>query len=339
MSDMKRLILFSIKIQGFIMVLIFSLPFGLCGQSKPDTLSFIHITDPHVCNLTGYHPFFIKSRQHYGQNKAPLENFFKTIPGKFKSDMVIITGDNIDYYEAETAKGDMLDTQIEQYTRSLEVSEVPVYLTLGNHDIASYWVDSDSTYASDQFRSGFARSAWIRNVSCFRDGTYYSRIFKVDTTVYRFIFLDNSYYLPQKTKNDQLPFVIDQSQMFWLENELKQSATDVEIVFMHMPLPKSKTNIQGVIKEPIDQKSSGTDPLDFLSALERNSSVRMIFTGHEHKNIISTHRFPGDYKITQVMTAVFGADPNSWRRIQLTADKVIISLPGHAETEYVVNLR
>ena len=118
--------------------LISTIPARAAGPAENDTLTFIHITDVHICNLTGYHPAFVQKRQQFGNGITIYPEFLRTVPGKVKADFVVVTGDNIDYYEAETETGGMLDTQIEQYARILDNSQIPVYLTLGNHDIASY---------------------------------------------------------------------------------------------------------------------------------------------------------------------------------------------------------
>ena len=309
---------------------------GLYGQS-PDTLTFIQVSDPHICNLTGYHPFLFQKSQHFGKGIEPLSKFFTSVPVKSKADFVIITGDNIDYYEAETAEGGMLDTQIEQYSRLLDLSKVPVYLTLGNHDIASYYVDSESTYTSNQFHAGRSRSTWIRNVPCFKDGTYYSRVFEIDKTSFRLIFLDNSYSSTREVSDSLLPFIIDQSQLLWLDSQLKSSPTDVEIIFMHIPLPYGQSADNTIFTEPLGIYSSRTKGFfNLLRVLENNSSTRLIFAGHKHINRINNYDFPNGNRLTQVMTGGFGYDPNAWRLIKITNNKIIIYLPGSYKTEYII---
>ncbi len=304
--------------------------------SKPDTITFIHVTDPHICNLTGYHPFFVEKRRHFGNNAGPLVHFFESIPRKYQSDFVIITGDNIDYYEAQTEKGSTLDTQIEQYTRLLDSCEVPAYLTLGNHDIASYFVSPDLAYTNNQFLAGRARATWMRNVSCFKEGTYYSRVLKIDTTTFRLIFLDNSYYATKEVSDGEVPFIIDQSQLLWLDFQLKESSSDVEIIFMHMPLPFEKSVENRNLTVPTSKYSSKSITYNLFSVLENNSSTRLIIAGHEHINSISNYSFPNGNKLTQVMTGAFGYDPENWRMIQLTNDKIIISYAGESKTEYII---
>ena len=83
--------------------------------------------------------------------------------------------ENRDYFEAETEKGPWLSTQIEQFSSILNQCSVPIFPTLGNHDISSYWIENSEGYESFQIYASRARAAWIRNVSSFRNGTYYLR--------------------------------------------------------------------------------------------------------------------------------------------------------------------
>jgi 3',5'-cyclic AMP phosphodiesterase CpdA len=308
-------------------------------KEKPDTLTFIHISDPHVCNLTGYHPFFIQKRQHFGKNAEPLSQFLKSIPAQSKADFVVITGDNIDYYEAETAQGEMLDTQIEQYSRLLDSSEVPVYLTLGNHDIASYYVNSDSTYTNNQFNSGRARATWIRNITCFKNGSYYSRVFNIGKTSYRLIFLDNAYSSTRENSDSLLPFTIDQSQLLWLDSQMKSSKTDVEIIFVHVPIPYKQQVGNSISTEPLGIYSSGArGSLNLLRILENNPSARLILAGHKHINKINNYKFINGNTLTQVMTGGFGYDPNVWRMIKIAENDIIIYFPGSNKIEYIITI-
>jgi 3',5'-cyclic AMP phosphodiesterase CpdA len=319
------------------------------AQKKQDTISFIHITDIHFCNLTGYHPEIAKRRQHYGEGVEPFLTFFNSIPGKLKSDFVVITGDMIDFYEGKTARGNMMDTQVEQFATLLGKAQVPVYLTLGNHDIASYTVDDGSISYSSQYNSGRARAAWIRNAPSFRDGTYYSRVMQVGTTTYRLIFLDNAYYTPDGPA--ERPFTIDPYQLHWLDNELKKSDTDVEIIFMHMPLinpnrddleptlNKYFLNLKDTIAIHHDLKMTDDNSLDIYNVLQQNASARLVFTGHRHSSVAHNVRFPNDYSLTQVMTGSFARDPRNWRLIQLTSENIIISYPGDVRRQYTIPLK
>ena len=326
-------------------VILFSL-FVIVGEKadavsplKPDTLAFIQITDPHFCNLTGYHPVFVKERMQFSRSSEILSDFLTSVPEKYNADFVVVTGDNIDYYEAETATGNMLDTQIEQYSSLLDISEVPVYLTLGNHDITSYWVTPDSDYTNNQIDAEKAKAAWMRNLSCFREGTYYSRLFKIDTLTFRFIFLDNSYYSTEEVSDGVLPFVMDPYQLLWLNSELEASPVDIELIFMHMPVPFAKASDKDVPVEPMSAYTTKAKYYDLLNVLDNKAATRIIFAGHRHFNSINSFTLQGGGSLTQVMTGAFGYDPNAWRIIKITSDRILISYPGSSETEYAIPLK
>jgi 3',5'-cyclic AMP phosphodiesterase CpdA len=305
--------------------------------SKKDTITFMHLTDPHVCNLEGYHPFFVERRKQFANNCKPFVDFISSVPQKYKSDFLVITGDNVDYYEAQTEKNGVLDTQIEQYSRLLESSLVPVYLTLGNHDIASYFVSKDLAYTNNQLHAASARAAWMRNVSSFRNGTYYSHLFRIDTTIFRFIFLDNAYYGTKEYRDDALPFLIDPAQLLWFDAQLRALPYDVEIVFMHMPLAKSEEKQKDA--EPLSAYSSKGRFYNIFTVLGRNPSIRMFFVGHEHENLISNYILPNRTRLTQVMTAAFGYDPANWRVVKLTKEKILVYQPGGLNVEYSIDIR
>ena len=106
-----------------------------------DTINFIHITDIHVCDLTRAHPFIKEKRKHFGNNEFIFRNFINPFFNKYPSDFVVITGDHIDFFEGIDDNGEMRDLQIENFTRLINKIHIPTYLTLGNHDIASYYID------------------------------------------------------------------------------------------------------------------------------------------------------------------------------------------------------
>jgi 3',5'-cyclic AMP phosphodiesterase CpdA len=315
------------------------LPANALSSAEPDTLTFIHVTDIHACNLTGYHPFFAQKRLHFGSNISTFPVFLDSVSDRHHSDFVVVTGDNIDFFEAETEKGWMLDTQVEQYSRLLEHSKIPVYLTLGNHDIASYWINPATSVSWSQINAEKARAAWMRNVACFKEGTYYSRLYKIDTVTFRLIFLDNSYYSTEEISDGVLPFTVDQFQLRWLDAQMKASPSDVEIIFMHIPLPYSTPTGSKTLSEPISVYSSKTKVYNLITVLEKNSSTRLIFAGHKHINLMNNYIFPDGNNLTQIQTAAFGYGTSNWRIIKLTDDKIIVSYPGSCKTELILSVR
>lgn len=319
----------------FLILSIFFSHFSAFGQVEKDTVTFLHITDLHVCNLHPYSETLQNKRKHFGGGSKLFTDFLDSVPKYIKSDFIAITGDMVDIYNGESLTGNMLATEVEQFVKLLDKSHVPVYMTLGNHDITSYWSTSDSTYTWSQLNAGEARASWIRNAPCFRDGTYYSRVFNVGKTTYRLIFLENAYYSP--TRNvDKIPYVIDQTQLFWLENELNALDNDVELIFMHIPLlggPKDT----GKSEIDVDKEHSECGLLDVLG---RTESARVIFAGHKHRHLIYKYNFSDNYSLINVETGCFGrlTEFKKWRLIKLTADKIIISNPGELTDELVINL-
>ena len=308
------------------------------GPEENDTLTFIHVTDIHFCNLTGYHPAFVQKRVHFGNGGTTFPEFLRTVPGKVKADFVVVTGDNIDYYEAETESGGMLDTQIEQYARLFDNTKLPVYLTLGNHDIASYRMTPGPWTGSNQIEAERARAAWMRNVPCFKDGTYYSHVYKIDTTTFRLIFLDNAYYSTPEISDGELSFTVDPYQLRWLDAQMNASSSDVEIIFMHIPLPNTKPADNKILTEPTKNFSSKTETFNLFSVLEKNSSSTLIFAGHNHINDINRYTLPDGDILTQIRTGALGYDTNNWRAIKITKNKILVCRPGSTKTEYTINL-
>lgn len=306
-------------------------------QGKPDTVTFIQITDPHFSNMTGYHPVFVRERIWFSRSAGILSQFLETVPGKYNADFIVVTGDNLDFYEAETTSGRLLGTQIEQYSEFIGNNEIPMYLVLGNHDLTSYRVTPDSNTTNNQLKAEKARSVWMKNFDCFREGTYYSRTIRIDTLDFRLIFLDNSYYATQEVSDGVMQFVMDPYQLLWLNAELQSSPDDVELIFMHMPLPFAKASDKDIPVEQLSEYTSKSKYYTLLNVLDSNkSNARIIFAGHRHFNSINNYTLREGGTITQVMTGALSYDPGAWRIVRLTAGKIFISYPGSPESEYVI---
>lgn len=300
----------------WVIVLVMLLPWGINAQ--PDTISFLHITDTHIIfNLDFYHPGIADDRRHYSQGIEPFKDFLATSSEKMNYDFIALTGDIIDFFEAETSDGTMLDFQSDQVSRLIDESHVPVFAVLGNHDIAAYsWQENDR--GSSQKIVGRARATWIRDINFFKEGTYYRRIFHVGGKTYRMIFLDNAYNNFPPEENVKIPY-IDKPQLHWLEHQIRQSEDDTEIIFMHLPV--------------VPANSPAEPSCDLYSVLAKYPSPKMILAGHNHKNAIRDFYSPQNNRITQVQTDAFGVSPDNWRLIRLTENKILVSFPGTPDTE------
>ena len=287
------------------------------AQGENDVLKILQLTDVHTCNLTGYHPAFVAGRQHYGNGVKPLTEFLKTRPAQMDVDAVIITGDLIDYYEAETEKGPWLATQVEQFVPIVSSCTVPVYLTLGNHDIAGYWFENETEKESFQINAQQARAAWTRNLSCFQKGTYYEREFPVGKTTYHFIFLDNGYGLGNGA-------YIDKQQLDWLNYEVKQAGENPVVIFMHkyFPLPDLDGDGNAFKGDSDLALNEETCSKGLLKTLNNSNNIKAMFVGHGHKNVSEILKFPSGHKILQTETAAFAQDTKNWRRIDFCESKI-----------------
>lgn len=292
--------------------------------AQTDTLSFLHITDLHVIFNQGiYQKDLAQSRNHYRQGEVSLRRFLQTMPEKTNSDMVIATGDLVDFFEAETMDGNMLDIQAEWFSNLISDSHIPVFLTLGNHDIFTFnWQNNKLTH--NQNFSGRSRAAWTRNLSCFKNGTYYSKVFQVGQTTYRFIFLDDSFYQFLPEDKVDIPY-IDKSQLYWLNAQLHESDDDIEIILMHIPF-----------KDAVNQQGSSNE---LYSVLSKNPSTKLILAGHYHKNAITDFPSVEVRKIVQVQTGALVQNMENWRRISIAENQIMVSFPGKTENELVIPVK
>jgi len=316
----------------FIAILFIAYPMTDFAQDSSEVLRILLLTDVHFCNLVGYEPVFVTAREHYGNSGDRLAEFLTTQPRKQEADAVVITGDLIDYFEAETEKGAWLDTQIEQFNSICYQSPLPVFMTLGNHDIASYWIE-ETAKQSFQIHAHKARAAWIRNISCFREGTYYARDYIVGATHYHLLFLDNGYSLGNGA-------YLDKTQLDWLNYQLKTAGDEPVVIFMHKYLSVADYNNDGVVFNarksiPIDEHACARG---FLKTLNDNKNIKAVFVGHGHRNVSEMIPFPAGHKILQMETSAFAADPNHWRRLDFFESKINISKCGEEKVEVELNI-
>lgn len=284
-----------LKLKRLLLFLLFLITENVIAQT--DTLSFFHITDLHVIfNQETYPPDMMENRKQkqYDQGENRLRQFLRTIPVKKNGDMVIASGDLVDFFELETMDDKELPQK--QFSRLINNYHVPVYLALGNHDIFTFkWKDNKLQH--NQEFAGRSRASWIRNVSCFKNGTYYSKIFRVGATTYRLIFLDDSFYRFIPKDKTGIPY-IDKSQLYWLNAQLHELKDDIEIIIMHIPF-----------KEALRMGRSSND---LYSAVSKNPSCKLILAGHEHKNIVTSFPLDQNKSIVQVQTGALVQSAKNW---------------------------
>lgn len=292
--------------------------------TQKDTLSLLHITDTHLMfNLENYDAEIVNHRENtrgYKGGNYRFERFMQTTPEATGSNMIVATGDLIDFFSATNVAGRSQAYQVEQFARFLDNYPQPLLLTLGNHDVFSY-IWGKGRVIPNQLDAERARAAWIRNFDCFREGTYYSRTVEVGEANYRFIFLDNSYYRFKKEENVVNPY-IDKPQLHWLKNQLNKSDNETAIIFMHLPLTD-----KSVLPESNNK---------LYEVLSNEPSVKLILAGHRHRARVKSFKGEGSNEIIQVETAALVRDENNWRHIYLTEDSILVSSMGKMDKEITV---
>jgi 3',5'-cyclic AMP phosphodiesterase CpdA len=305
------------KVAIILLVCLFS-AFHVAAQS--DTLSFLHISDSHlIFDFEKIQPDLAGNRKGFTHGQESFNRFCQNVPQQTNADFVVFTGDLIDFYEGETKNNEMFGTQIEQFAQMLKACNIPVYATLGNHDIVSYsW---DTARVTSQSKAPKARKVWKRNLDCFQNGIYYSHDYNVGQTNYRIIFLDDSKNLFRNNKVGKVPF-LGNAQLRWLKRQLNESSDDIEIVLMHIPFFQ---------QEP-DEKVN-----KLYATLSSHPSVKMVMAGHNHKNRILNFSAEG-VSFFQVQTAGLANNSEAWRLIRLTEKNILVSVQGKEESELIIKL-
>lgn len=323
--------------------LFFFIPTRVSAQS--DTLSFLHISDIHlifnfdivqkdlandrlgwrssqensVISATGQKEL-VNDCGHYGLGVVPFDRFLQKISRENKIDFVAITGDLVDFYEGEAQNNGILGSQVEQFSQLINKNNIPVYATLGNHDITQYsWKNRRISTQSEAER---ARATWIRNVPCFQNGAYYSRIYNVGKTCYRLIFLDDGFDLFDIKGDFEIPY-IDKAQQDWLKSQFAASDDDIEIIFMHIPLGQGVSDVQENC---------------IYSVINGNSTLKAIFAGHHHQNVVTLFESDKNH-FYQIQTAAFAISPAAWRLVYLTEDNIVVTSPSKNDIEFKIKIQ
>jgi 3',5'-cyclic AMP phosphodiesterase CpdA len=309
---------------------------GYC-QAPPDTLTILHTSDLHILyNLDECHPLLPAKHFVVRGGIDSVEAFFNSIPRQVNADAVIFTGDVLDMFEGETRSHNLLANQVEQLRTLLDKCPVPLLLTLGNHDLTSYVVhDGDSSIVESQTCADRARACWIRNISCFRDGTYYSRVFPVGKTNYHFVFLDNGYSLHDGGR------VIDKAQFDWLKEQVPNAGREPIVLFFHIYFSVGDINGDGIYFKKngqLDWPTAKQCSEGFLKLVNENKNIKAMVVGHGHSNVFEGIRFPAGQTVYQVETGSVTEGSQNWRLFQFTENRILVTHQGSRQAEITIDL-
>jgi 3',5'-cyclic AMP phosphodiesterase CpdA len=308
---------------------------ALCQDA--DTLNILHTSDLHLLfNPDECHPLLLDRHSVVRGSLDSLERFFKWIPRTTKADALIVTGDVLDMFEGETRTHKLLADQVEQLRAVYDKCPVPLLLTLGNHDITTYVVhDMDSTVVESQTSAERARASWSRNIPCFHDGTYYSRVFRAGRTNYHFLFLDNGYSLHDGGR------VIDKVQLDWLNEQVSSAGREPVILFFHIYFSVGDINGDGIyFKEngPLNWPTEKQCSEGLLKLVNENRNIKAMVVGHGHSNVFEGIQFPNGHKVYQIETGSVSEGASNWRLFQFTNNRILVSKPGSKKEEFVIDL-
>jgi len=315
-----------------------------CSRTEPtaqqkDSFRILHLSDTHVCQLAGARPQLVEKRQRYDKDFESLYRVLTVLPEQVRADAVAITGDLVDSWEIESAEGNLRTNQVDRFAAAASPVRIPLWLTLGNHDIRTHAVSQriesrKGNPSTLQPHAEAARAAWTRWMPCFRDGTYYFKDIQVGQTPWRLYFLDDGYYLD----DDPIGNLWDVAQLYWLENELDKTPDRKAILFFHIPLPMDDTNGDGIRfrKPPEGWPFADSYQKGIFKILNEHPSVVAAFVGHNHENIIEDFALPAGHRLTQVETGAFALKTDNWRVIELRERELSISKPGSTDAEKVL---
>jgi UDP-2,3-diacylglucosamine pyrophosphatase LpxH len=302
-----------------------------------DTLNILHTSDLHIVNnLDECHPVLLNKHFVVRGGIDSLKRFFDSTPREMKADAVVITGDVLDMFEGETRSHNLFANQVEQFRTLYDQCPVPLWLTLGNHDVTTYVVhDIDSSVVESQISAERARASWIRNIPCFHDGAYYAKVVHVGRVNYHLIFLDNGYSLHDGGR------VIDKVQLDWLQEQVAKAGGEPIILFFHIYFSVGDINGDGIF---FKEKGSLNWPTEkqcsegFLKILNEKKNIKAMVVGHGHSNVFEGIRFPRGHTIYQIETGSVTEGSMNWRLFQCTENRIVVSRPGSRITELTIDL-
>lgn len=280
------------------------------GQTRAPVVEFLHLTDTHVIDLRGVAAPIAKARAHFGPTGAALEQFFAGPAWPRSADFILVTGDLIDGYSFVADDGRRVYGQIDAFLRATRACPVPLFVLLGNHDLAHYGLSAAQRPAADQSVAGAARAAWMAAVPGLRSGTYYTFERHAGGTKYVFVMLDNGY--SAAGADDKGGFRMAHEQLLWLRRQAEAHREAVLIVGLHVPLGA-------------DAQSQA-----IRAALTGAGQVALFLAGHVHKDGLDEIAL-GEARAVQVRTHAFGYGVNHWRRVRLHPDRMEVFATGSAE--------
>ncbi|MBA7515734.1 3',5'-cyclic adenosine monophosphate phosphodiesterase CpdA [subsurface metagenome] len=218
-------------------------------QEKSDEFSFVFMTDIHLEPGLG-----------------AIDGFQMAIDtaNKLNADFVLTGGDLIsDALAANQGRADSLYTL---YGETIKKFEVPVYNTIGNHELFGIYRESGVDSTHPDYNDGMYKK--------YLGDTYYS----FDHKGWHFIVLNS---IADGGNSNYIGFV-DDEQIEWLKNDLEQIDTTTPIVLStHIPFVTTFNQFRKGSLAPNDEGLVVSNSMQILTMLYKYN-IKLVLQGHLH---------------------------------------------------------
>ena len=221
------------------------------AKAEEDSFSFAFLTDIHL-----------------QQEKHAVEGFRLAIDtiNKLNPDFVITGGDLVmDVLDQTYERADSL---FELYKEVSGELDMPVYNTVGNHEVYGWHRDEEGIESHPEF----GKRMYEKRIG--------ERFYSFDHKNWHFIILDGIY------RNEDGRYIgkIDQEQMGWLQGDLQKTDKQTPIVVsVHIPFITSRTQLSLGALAANSEGSVITNSRDVMELLY-DYNLQLVLQGHLHFN-------------------------------------------------------
>lgn len=239
------------------LVFIISVLISACGQipdsknvsTNSDDFSFVFITDIHIT-----------------KERNAVDGFTMAIDtiNSINPDFVLTGGDNImDALGQTYAHSDSL---YKLYSATIEDLKMPVYNTMGNHEVFGLYESS----GIDPSHEEYGKTLYENRLA--------KRYYSFDHKNWHFVVLDAIGF----TEDRHYYGLVDEEQLEWLKDDLAKTGKETPVaVSIHIPLLSVGSQIMQGPTEPMGKGSIVTNANEVIEVLEQYNT-KLVLQGHLH---------------------------------------------------------
>jgi len=215
-----------------------------------DTFSFVFFTDSHL--------------EYRGNSLKYFNQAIETI-NQLKPDFVIAGGDLV--YDINNVRETYADSLINLYLYEIKKFDMPVYNTIGNHEITGLELKSDVQPGNPMYGKGMYEEKIGKR--------FYTFMHKG----WKFFILDN---LKPIESERRVVGHFDEEQLDWLKSELMKTDSLTPIaVSCHIPIITTIKKFEYGSMSGTPDYSAVDNSMEFFE-LFKNKKLKLILQGHEH---------------------------------------------------------